>query len=240
VARIKAILFDMFDTLMMIEKNHAFYSPSLRATYEFLENNGIAIGFEEFEKAYAEARDALFATAEKDLAEPHFNMRIADALKLLGYDCSTSDALVLGATNAFCEQFMTYVKIDEHAESILRKLHGKYKLGIVSNFALPECVLKLLEKNDLLKLFDAIIVSGAVNKRKPHPEIFRRALDILDVTAEETIFVGDTVDADIQGAKAAGMKAIYVERRPQEGLKTANPTRTIKSLGDLISALEMF
>jgi putative hydrolase of the HAD superfamily len=238
VTRIKAVLFDMFDTLMLIERDHAFYSPSLHGAYEFLVANGVSVGFEEFKKAYVTERDTLYVAAEANLAEPHFSVRIAGALKRLGYDCDVSSPLVVGATDAFCERFMTYVRIDEHAESALRKLHGRFKLGVVSNFAIPECVTKLLERQGLEKLFDVVIVSGAVNRRKPHPEIYQKALQKLCVKASETIFVGDTVDADVQGAKAAGMRTIYVERRPQKDAETACPDQIIKNLNQLPKAID--
>ncbi len=228
----------MFDTLMMIEKDHAFHSPSLREAYDFLVKNGITASFEEFNKAYIKVRDNLYTETETELNEPHFNERIAGALKQLGYDYDVSSPVVVGATNAFCERFMTYVKIDEHAEKILLKLHDQYELGIVSNFAIPECVIKLLDRHGLEKLFNIIIVSGAINKRKPHPEIYKKALQALKVAPEETIFVGDTIDADIQGAKTAGMKTIYVERRLQKDVEIACPTQTIKSLNQLPKAIE--
>lgn len=221
-----------------MKKNHAFYSPSLRGAYEFLAENDVSVSFEEFEKAYIEVRDGLYAAVEAELGEPHFNVRIAGALKRLGYDYDVSSPLVVGATDAFCERFMTYVKIDEHAESVLRELHGKYKLGVVSNFAIPECVIRLLKRQGLEKLFDVIIVSGAVNRRKPHPEIYKKALKALDVAPEETVFVGDTIDADVQGAKAAGMKTIYIERRLQKEVEIACPDQTIKSLSNLAKAIE--
>jgi putative hydrolase of the HAD superfamily len=112
-------------------------------------------------------------------------------------------------------------------------------MGVVSNFAIPECVERLLERQGLTKLFDVVIVSGAVNRRKPHPEIYQKALRKLGVTAEETVFVGDTVDADVQGAKAAGMKTVYLERRLQEDAENACPDQTIKNLGDLPEAIEL-
>jgi putative hydrolase of the HAD superfamily len=236
--RVRAVLFDMFDTLMMIEKNHAFYSPSLKRAYDFLAENGIDVGFEVFEKAYIESRDALYVEADANLEEPHFNVRIANALKNLGYSYDVSSGVVAGATNAFCEEFMNYVRVDENAKSVLEKLHGRYKLGIVSNFAIPECVLKLLEKEGLKEFFDVVVVSGAVNKRKPSPEIFRKALKELGVNAEETVFVGDTIDADIEGPKSVGMKTIFIERRVQKEAETACPDQTIKSLSDLLFALE--
>src|SRR3989304_5379035 len=161
--RVKAVLFDMFDTLMMIERDHAFYSPSLKKAYDFLAENGVDVAFEVFEKAYIESRDALYLEANANLEEPHFNVRIANALKNLGYNHCVSSRVVAGATNAFCEGFMNYVRVDENARNVLEKLHGRCKLGIVSNFAIPECVPKLLEKEGLARFFDVVIVSGAVN-----------------------------------------------------------------------------
>jgi HAD superfamily hydrolase (TIGR01662 family) len=238
--RIKAVLFDMFDTLMMIEHDHAFYQPSLRKTHAFLVHNGINVSFDTFNAAYVEARDALYAAADAQMEEPHFNLRIANALRSLGYDFDVSSDLVCGATLAFCEEFMRYVRIDEHARNALEKLHGKYKLGIVSNYAIPECVFKLLERHGLAGLFDAVIVSGAVNKRKPSPEIFQKALEKLGVDAESTVFVGDTVDADIQGPKSMGMKTIYIERRRQKEIEQTCPDQTIKNLNQLAAAIERF
>ena len=121
---------------------------------------------------------------------------------------------------------------------MLRELHGQYKLGIVSNFAIPECVTKLLQRHGLAGFFDVVVVSGAVNKRKPSMEIFKHALEALGVKAEEAVFVGDTVDADVQGPKAAGMRTIYIERRPQKEAETACPDQTIKNLKQLPNAIE--
>jgi len=45
------------------------------------------------------------------------------------------------------------------------------------------------------------VVSGAVNKRKPSPEIFKGAMKMLGVSASETAFVGDTIDADVEAQK---------------------------------------
>ena len=236
--RIKAVLFDMFDTLMLIEHEHAFYNPSLRRAHEFLVQNGVDVRFAVFRSAYIKARDALYAEADARMEEPHFNLRVANAMHSLGYDFDVSSEIVSGATLAFCEEFMNYVRIDENAEEALRELHGKYKLGIVSNFAIPECVHKLLEKHGLDGFFDVVVVSGAVNKRKPSPEIFQKALEKMGVDAEDTVFVGDTVDADIQGAKSVGMKTIFIERRPQEEIEHTCPDRTIKNLNELTAALE--
>jgi putative hydrolase of the HAD superfamily len=236
--QIKAVLFDMFDTLMMIEHDHAFYQPSLRKAHAFLVHNGINVPFNTFSAAYVEARDALYAAADAQMGEPHFNLRIVNALRSLGYDFDVSSDMVRGATLAFCEEFMRYVRIDKHAKRVLEELHRKYKLGIVSNYAIPECVFKLLERHGLAELFDVVVVSGAVNKRKPSPEIFQRALEKMGVDVESAVFVGDTVDADIQGPQSVGMKTIYIERRRQKEIEQACPDQTIKNLNQLAAAIE--
>src|SRR5665647_24222 len=193
---IKAVLFDMFDTLMLIEKNHEFYSPALIRMYNYLHRNGIDAHFDKFNEEYIKVRDALYVEADLNWEEPHFNVRVSHTLKNLGYDYDVSSPIVSAATNEFCEEFMKYVRIDQNAKTMLEQLHGKYKLGIVSNFAIPECVLKLLKADGLDGLFNAVVVSGAVNQRKPSPEIFKVALKMLGVSASETVFVGDTIDAD--------------------------------------------
>jgi len=230
---IKAILFDMFDTLMLIEKNHEFYSPSLMRMYRYLNKNGIDVSFDKFNAAYIKERDALYVKADLNFEEPHFNVRISKALKSLGYNYDETALLVTEATNEFCEEFMKYVRIDDYAKALLEELHGEYKLGIVSNFAIPECVLKLLRENDLDGLFDVVVVSGAVNKRKPSPEIFQSTLKELKVSASEALFVGDTIDADVEGPKSVGMKVVYIERRPQKASEKFAPDQTIKSLNEL-------
>ena len=235
---IQAVLFDMFDTLMLIKKNHAFYSPSLKRAYTVLVEDGVNVEFAVFRDAYIKSRDALYLEADARLEEPHFNMRIANALKSLGYSFDANSETVAEATNAFCEEFMKYVRIDAAARATLRQLHKRYKLGIVSNFAIPECVDELLKKYGLHKLFDVVVVSAAVNKRKPSPEIFQKALKKIGITAENTVFVGDTADADIIGAKATGMKTIFIERRVQKEAERACPDQTIKSLSELIEAIE--
>ncbi len=233
---IQAVLFDMFDTLMIIEKNHEFYPYSLKKLHKVLVDNGINVKFAVFRDAYTKARDELYVEADSRLEEPHFNLRIANAMKKIGYPIDANSDVVTGATSAFCEGFMDYVRIDDNARNVLVRLHEKYKLGIVSNFAIPECVDKLLKKHGLDKLFDVVIVSATVNKRKPSPLIFKKALAKLDVAAENAVFVGDSIDADIEGAKNAGMKAIYIERRLQK--ENTYPDQTIKNIGELLTAIE--
>jgi HAD superfamily hydrolase (TIGR01549 family) len=236
--RVEAVLFDLFNTLVLLESDEIFYTPCLRRLHEFLAGNEINIPFEELRRVYFEVRNRLYAETEKSLEEPHFNVRVSLVLHWFGYDLDVSSPVVLGATMAFTDEFMKYVHLDADTINVLRVLHGKYKLGLVSNFAIPECALMLLDKFGLNEFFDVVLVSGAINKRKPGSEIFDRALKALGVNSSETVFVGDMLDLDVMGAKNVGMKAVLIERRPSEGILNVKPDRVIKTLRELFLVLE--
>jgi putative hydrolase of the HAD superfamily len=234
--KVEAVLFDLFDTLILLESGEAYYRPSLKKLHEFLVKNGINVSFEDFERVYFEIRDKFYSES-RNLEEPHFNVRVSETLKRLGYELDASDPIIKDATTAFAEEFMHYATLDSEALNVLRKLHEKYKLGLVSNFAIPEYGWKLLDKFSLKQFFDAVIISGEINKRKPSPEIFEKALKSLNVEASKALFVGDTLDLDVMGPKSVGMKTILIKRRPIQNV-SIKPDKVITHLCELMSILE--
>jgi putative hydrolase of the HAD superfamily len=59
---------------------------------------------------------------------------------------------------------------------------------------------------------DAVLTSHAHGKTKPHEAIFRAMLELLDVAPAEAVMVGDTIDDDVEGARAVGMRAVLLDR----------------------------
>jgi putative hydrolase of the HAD superfamily len=59
---------------------------------------------------------------------------------------------------------------------------------------------------------DAIVDSRSHGRVKPHPTIFEAALELLGAGAADTVMVGDSLEEDIEGARALGMRAILVDR----------------------------
>jgi putative hydrolase of the HAD superfamily len=59
---------------------------------------------------------------------------------------------------------------------------------------------------------DAIVDSRTHGRVKPHPTIFQRALDLVGVTAASAVMVGDSLEEDVEGARALGMRAILIDR----------------------------
>jgi putative hydrolase of the HAD superfamily len=59
---------------------------------------------------------------------------------------------------------------------------------------------------------DAVLTSRAHGKTKPHESIFRAMLGLLDVPPGDAVMVGDTIDDDVEGARAVGMQAVLLDR----------------------------
>ena len=99
-----------------------------------------------------------------------------------------------------------------HPDSLrlLSELHGRgLRLGLISNTFTPgRFLLPCLEESGLAELIDVFVFSSDHGKRKPDVSIFAAALSGLDVAPERAVFVGDRVDKDIAGAKAAGMMTV--------------------------------
>ncbi len=94
---------------------------------------------------------------------------------------------------------------------LLRRLHAGRALGLVSNFDHAPTAHALLEQFELREIFDCLVISAEVGLRKPHPEIFLRACDLLGVGPNGALHVGDSYDADIRGAHAAGIASLWVD-----------------------------
>jgi len=84
-------------------------------------------------------------------------------------------------------------------------------IGLVSNSARD---VHAFARHHALEI-DAGISSFHHGKTKPHASIFRAVLDLLEVRPEEAAMVGDTIDADVEGALAIGMRAVLVDRLGQ-------------------------
>jgi putative hydrolase of the HAD superfamily len=251
--KVDAVLFDLFNTLVLIENDDAYYLPSIKKLNQFLAKNCVKIPLTDFLETYLKVRDKLYEDSAESLEEPHFNVRVCRTLEKFGYKFSPSHPIVMGATRAFSDEFVKYVHPDNDAIYVLNKLHGKFKLGLISNLSISESASEILDRYGLSRFFDVILISGAINKRKPSREIFERALEALQVRAEKALFVGDMPQLDIEGPKSVGIKAVLIQRKSStsqsanspplyyklpESKKKTQPDATITSLKELLSLLE--
>jgi putative hydrolase of the HAD superfamily len=108
---------------------------------------------------------------------------------------------------AACQHFELY---DDVAPA-LRLLHGAgVRIGLISNS--HRCLASFQSHFELDGLIACAVSSSEHGLMKPHPSIFRAALDLANVPAAESLMVGDSVRQDIDGALAAGMRAMLLHR----------------------------
>lgn len=96
------------------------------------------------------------------------------------------------------------------AENCLKKLSGKYKIGVIANQSLG--TEKRLENFGLLKYIELVIASAEEGIAKPDKRIFEIALNRANCEPGQAIMIGDRIDNDIVPAKKLGMRTIWIKR----------------------------
>jgi putative hydrolase of the HAD superfamily len=85
-----------------------------------------------------------------------------------------------------------------------------YYLGVISNSV--GTMEEQLNRVGLASYFRTILDSAVVGVEKPHPEIFRMAVDQAGISPVEALFIGDTYATDIGGARKAGLRGVLIDR----------------------------
>jgi len=102
------------------------------------------------------------------------------------------------------------------------------RVAVVSNW--DSRLRRILGEHGLGPRLDAVVISAEVGWRKPHPAIFRRTLELLGTAPGEVLHVGDSVGDDVEGARAAGIRPVLLDRT---GLKRVEGAAVIRGLGEL-------
>ncbi|MCR6111814.1 HAD family hydrolase [Bacillus sp. A301a_S52] len=125
----------------------------------------------------------------------------------------------------------------DDALTVLGELHGKYKLLMLTNGSPELQNTKLTITPELTPYFDKIIISGEFGKGKPDRAIFDYALKVMNVSASDTLMVGDNLNTDILGANETGITSVWLNRFNKE-TSQIQPNYEIKELSELFPLLE--
>lgn len=102
----------------------------------------------------------------------------------------------------------TKTNLFEGSEKVLAYLQKKYTLHIISN-GFKETTLTKMRVSNLNPFFKNVIISEEVGVNKPDPRVFAYALEKAGATKDESVMIGDSLEADIRGAQDFGMRAIF-------------------------------
>ncbi len=119
-------------------------------------------------------------------------------------------------TEVHMGRLRTLSGIPGHHAGVLERLRGLAPVGICSNFTHSETARRILAEGALAPHLDAVVISEDVGVRKPRAEIFDAVVEGLGAEPEQTLHVGDNLDADVSGAAARGLPTAWITRRVKD------------------------
>ena len=111
-------------------------------------------------------------------------------------------------SEAYIDQLSTHTHLVPSAREILGYLKPKYKLHIITN-GFEEVQSRKLNNSGISGYFKEVIDAERAGVKKPHPEIFQMALRLTGAVAQSSVMIGDSLEADILGARAVGWQTLH-------------------------------
>ena len=188
---IKAVIFDMIETLVTLFTGRTYFSEHIAAD--------LGQPIEAFRKCWHET--------EKDRTFGKYSMEegLTITLKNLGAYSPENVQLVCRKRREALGD--TFKAIPPESLWLLQTLREKgLKTGLITNTFSDER--DMILASPLYPLFDAAMISYEQGLSKPDPEIYRRAMQALNVAPEECLYVGDGGSHELQAARSLGMQAV--------------------------------
>jgi putative hydrolase of the HAD superfamily len=204
---IKAIGFDLFNTLITAEPQ--IMIEANRRLFESLCESGLVLEDKPFKKAHRDAALHFLEEAQREGRETHNSLWISAALKNLGYNVLPEDPQISTAVETYFSAFYDYCHLIPGTKEMLGTLAKDYRLGLLSNFTHAPAARKIIENLDIDPFFEVVLISGELGYRKPHPLVFSKLIEHLEVDKNQIAFVGDDVEPDIEGARRAGLQPVW-------------------------------
>ncbi len=237
------LLFDLGATLLYFDSEFVRIKPIAdEALFQQLTNLGYRVDKESLAKRLFDLENSAFDERVVDLHERTTDSILRSTLEQVGLNDIT-DAHIKIAIHTMLNVYESHWQLGDDTLATLKELDAQgYAMCIISNASDYDNVVRLMEKGSLYEYFDLTLVSAKEGLRKPHPDMFQKALAYFKLPVERAIMIGDTVDADIKGAKEIGMKSIWINRwadnfQNRAHLSHITPDATISRLAELPSRL---
>jgi YjjG family noncanonical pyrimidine nucleotidase len=227
----KHVFIDLDDTLWDF---HANARESLIEVFEYRKLDRYFDTFDHFFKIYAKRNLELWELYGKgEVSKEYLQLeRFRHPLVQVGVD---NDVLAEQIGTQFLDILPTKTILIPHTIELLDYLSPKYPLTIVSN-GFVEVQYRKLRATKLEHYFSHVVLSEAAGALKPDKRIFEYALGLNNGTAEETIMIGDSYEADIIGARNAGIDQVFLNLGHTQ-TKDINSTYQIQQLDEILAIL---
>lgn len=196
------IFFDLDHTLWDFEKNSALTFAKIFADHE------VETDLAKFLEIYAPINLAYWKLyREEKISKPDLRyQRLRNTFDQLGIQ--VSDELINTLSVDYINYLCTFNHLVSNAIPILDYLRPKYRLHIITN-GFQEVQSKKLVNASISEYFEHVIDSETAGVKKPNPYIFHYSLERADVSPDKALMIGDSLEADVLGAKAVGLHTLH-------------------------------
>jgi HAD superfamily hydrolase (TIGR01549 family) len=245
---IEGIIFDLGHTLMGLDGAWPeIFDHGVADLAAYLAVQGVEVDGQAFARALLERRAEMFVQARETSREITAETSMRWTFARFGLPDPES-ALLLGAIDAFFAYEESHWFAFPEALGVLSDLAGQgLRLGMFSNATHDPFIQRTVDRLGFRPFLHPAMSSAATGIRKPDPLAFAPILALWDLSPASVVVVGDTLEADILGAKRAGMRSVWIRSRPdarQEGLPgtaasqtNVHPDATITNLTELRDCL---
>ncbi|MFC4907092.1 HAD family hydrolase [Actinomadura gamaensis] len=228
---VRAVLFDLYRTLIDIWTNER-HERVWRGLAGFLSYQDVRISPGDLSAGFF----AGLARQLRESREPYGEVDVTLAFQDILTEAGHADPSGLAAATAGAFRTLSIVRFELFPDVLpaLGRLRPRFELAVISDaqraFFRPE-----LAATGLAPLFRVAIASGEHGFHKPDPRLFAMALRRLGVPPEQAVYVGDSPDRDMRGARAAGVRPVLLDRGGDlgAGLPDCPPDRIVRSLDAL-------
>jgi HAD superfamily hydrolase (TIGR01549 family) len=228
----KAVLFDLDDTLF---DRTAAIERTLQAMANEFPGLFSGIATDKISRAFFRADDIATLEFNNGLSLKETRLfRDREFLKSLGLDQSYAPDI----DDFYIKTYPTLKVFMSGAKTVIEQLATAYRLGLISNGnAIDQC--QKLDNLGIRHLLSCTMLSEEIGIRKPDPRIFQEAAKNLGTSTDECLFIGDSYDNDIIGARNAGMQACWFNPgHVPSSHTTVIPDFEISALDQLIDILD--
>jgi putative hydrolase of the HAD superfamily len=199
---IKDIFFDLDHTLWDFEKNSAL-------TFKFIFNQfNFSLDIENFLIHYTPINHACWKLyRENKISHKELRIqRLVQTFKKIKFDISLKQ--IEEISELYITHLSSFTYLFDGTLDFINGLKNKYKLHIITN-GFEEVQNFKVVNSGLKTYFQNIFTAEKIGFKKPHPRIFLTAIESVNTSAYNSIMIGDSLEADIQGALDVGMQAIH-------------------------------
>lgn len=221
---VKAVIFDMYETLITLFESPLYFGTQMASD----------AGIEE-----AKFQE-IWRTAEADRTTGKITLENILEKILKANDCYSETKMNLIVNKRIRSREAAFEHLHKDIIPMLSALKKKGVLiGLISNCFSEEAM--IIKKSVLYPYFDAVCLSFDEGLQKPNPAIFKRCLEMLNVQAEDCLYVGDGGSNELEAAEMVGMKAVqavwYLKAGTSQPSKKKTEFRQLETPLDILNII---